>query len=139
MPATPSAINPFNWTDAVQLADAVSRQPFTERVAMNLKGGTHTALFGPRGTGKSSFLLELGEELSREHGSDGPAWDIIVIDLRRAISLPAFIGTVADAIAQHPNRALRRRGAAAIRDVEKEVGINLGVVKAGVKSTGGRG
>ncbi|MGH8956843.1 MAG: hypothetical protein ACRDVF_17715 [Microbacterium sp.] len=132
-------LNPFTWTDALPRADAVSREPFTEQVALTLKAGTHTSLFGPRGTGKTSFLLELKEEVSREHGKDAPPWSMIMIDLRRAISLPAFIGAVSDALRTHPDRALRRKASTALRDVEKEFGINLGVVKAGVKSGRRRG
>lgn len=132
------ALNPFIWSDAVSLQDAVSRAPFTERIAMTLKSGTHASLFGPRGTGKSSFLLELEQELVKEHGPDAPGWAMVTIDLRTAISLPAFISAVADALREHPDGALRRRARAALRDVEKEFGINLGVVKAGVRSAARR-
>jgi hypothetical protein len=128
------SLNPFVWTDAVALPDAVSRQPFTSKLALDLKGGTHVALFGPRGTGKTSFLLELEGELAKEQSEDAPPWSMIRIDLRAAISIPAFIGAVSTALKQHPERQLRRRAASAFRNVEKELGVNLGVVKAGVKS-----
>jgi len=132
-------LNPFTWTDALRSSDAVSRAPFTGTLALTLKAGTHASLFGPRGTGKSSFLLELEEELAKTHGTEAPPWSMITIDLRRAISLPAFISAVADALRAHPDKALRRRASNAFRDVEKEFGINLGVVKAGVKKGSRRG
>ena len=128
------ALNPFIWTDAVALPDAVSRQPFTEKLTLDLKAGNHVSLFGPRGTGKTSFLLELESELACEHGADAPSWATVRIDLRSAISMPAFVGAVTAALENHPERQLRRRARSALRDVEKELGINLGVVKAGVKS-----
>jgi len=129
------AVNPFIWTGAIE--DYVSRQPFTERAALTLKGGTHVALFGPRGTGKTTFLGELADELRREHGADAPTWQAIAVDLRRAISLPAFVGAVSDALDGHPDRALRRRGRAAFGRLEKEMQINLGVVKAGARTARG--
>jgi hypothetical protein len=132
------ALNPFIWSDAVMAQEAVSRQPFTQEVGLHLKAGTHVTLFGPRGTGKSSFLLQLAQELAQEHGPDAPAWSMITVDLRTAISLPAFIAAVSEALRTHPDRNLRRRGRAALRDVEKELGINLGVIKAGVRSSGRR-
>lgn len=130
------ALNPFTWDNAIE--DGVSREPFTERTARQLKAGTHVALFGPRGTGKTSFTLELRRELDREHEVDAPPWDLIRVDLRRVISLPAFIGAVSDAWQAHPSKNLRRRAAAAFKAYEKEIGINLGVVKAGVRAGGGK-
>lgn len=129
-------MNPFIWTGPIE--DGVPRQPFTEKAALTLKGGTHVALFAPRGTGKTSFLHELGHDLEREHEPDAPAWDLIIIDLRRAISQAAFIGAVSDAIEQHPNKNLRRKGKAAFGRLEKEMKLNLGVVKAGVRSAAQR-
>jgi hypothetical protein len=132
----PRALNPFTWTDVVQSDNAVPRQAFTERVALTLKGGTHVSLFGPRGTGKSSFLLEEVEELARDHGPDAPPWSMIIIDLRTAISIPAFVGVISAALGSHPDNRLRRRATNAFRDLEKEIGINLGVFKAGVRTRG---
>lgn len=131
-----TTLNPFIWTGPVE--DGLSRQPFTERVALALKAGTHVALFAPRGTGKTSFLHELGVELGTEHGPDAPPWDLVTIDLRRAISQSAFIGAISDAVDKHPNRNLRRKGIAAFNRLEKEMKINLGVVKAGVRSAAQR-
>lgn len=126
------ALNPFVWDNAIE--DGVPRQPFTQQTARRLKAGTHVALFGPRGTGKTSFVLELRHELAVEHGPDAPPWELIRVDLRRVISLPAFVGAVSDALRAHPARNLRRKSKAAISRLEKEIGVNLGVVKAGVRS-----
>jgi energy-coupling factor transporter ATP-binding protein EcfA2 len=127
-------LNPFIWSDAVAASDAVSRQPFTQQVGLNLKSGTHVALFGPRGTGKSSFLLQLDLEVAKEHGPDAPPWAMITIDLRTAISMRAFMAAITKALRDHPEKNLRRRASSAMRNVEKELGVNLGFVKAGVKS-----
>jgi AAA ATPase-like protein len=96
----------------------------------------HVALFGPRGTGKTSFTLELRRELARDHEPDAPPWQMLRVDLRRAISLPAFIGAVRTALDRHPGGRLRRRAGDAWRRLEKDIGINLGVVAAGVRTTG---
>ena len=54
------ALNPFIWSDAIDdLSRTVSRGEFTERIALHLKSGTNVALFGPRGTGKTTFTLQL--------------------------------------------------------------------------------
>ena len=68
------ALNPFIWSDAIDdLSRTVSRGEFTERIALHLKSGTNVALFGPRGTGKTTFTLQLAAELERRHGRDAPA------------------------------------------------------------------
>lgn len=128
-------LNPFIWEYAIQ--DGVPREPFARETALQLKAGTHVALFGPRGTGKTSFTLELRRELGRDHEADAPPWQMLRIDLRRAISLPAFIGATRTALSRHPDGQLRRRAGDAWRRLEKSIGINLGVVAAGVR-TGGR-
>ncbi len=125
-------LNPFLWTGPIN--DGVPRSQFAEKTALTLKSGTHIALFGARGLGKTSFVKNLDSELIKEHGDDAPPWDMIYIDLRRAISLPAFIGAIADAANNHPNRQIRRKAAGLFRGVEKELGVNIGVVKAGIKS-----
>lgn len=127
-------LNPFTWENAI--ADGVSRAPFTEEVARILKGGTHTALFGPRGTGKTSFTLELRSELAKEHEEDAPSWEMIRVDLRRVISLAAFIGAVSGALSSHPEKQIRRRAKTGISNLEKTMKLNLGVVQAGVRTTG---
>lgn len=57
------------------------------------------------------------------------------VRLRRAISLPAFIGAVRTALDRHPDGQLRRRTGDAWRRLEKTIGINLGVVAAGMRTT----
>ncbi len=129
------SLNPFIWEYAIE--DGVPRERFVRETALQLKAGTHVALFGPRGTGKTSFTLELRRELERNHEADAPPWQMLRIDLRRAISLPAFIGATRTALSKHPDGRLRRRTGDAWKRLEKSIGINLGVVAAGVR-TGGR-
>lgn len=124
-------LNPFVWSDAVDPADAVSRGEFTGNATATLKAGTHVALFGPRGTGKTTFIGQLGTALAVDHGGDAPSWELIRVDLRRAISPAAFVGAVLDAVRQH--ESLARRALSEFRRLEKEIGVNLGVVRAGVR------
>jgi hypothetical protein len=127
-------LNPFVWEYAIE--DGVPRDAFARETALQLKAGTHIALFGPRGTGKTSFTLELRRELGLDHEPDAPPWEMLRIDLRRALSLPAFIGATRTALDRHPNGQLRRRAGDAWRRLEKSIGINLGVVAAGVRTKG---
>lgn len=130
----PVSLNPFIWEYAIE--DGVPRELFARETALQLKSGTHVALFGPRGTGKTSFTLELRGELAIDHEPDAPPWQMLRIDLRRAISLPAFIGAVRTALSRHPDGRLRRRASDAWKRLEKSIGINLVVVAAGVRTTG---
>lgn len=127
------SLNPFVWEYAIE--DGVPRGSFARDTALQLKAGTHIALFGPRGTGKTSFTLELRRELARDHEPDAPPWQMLRVDLRRAISLPAFIGAVRTALDRHPNGQLRRRTRDAWQRLEKTIGINLGVVAAGIRTS----
>ncbi len=127
-------LNPFVWENAID--DGVARESFARETVMQLKAGTHIALFGPRGTGKTSFTLQLRGELARDHEADAPPWQMLRIDLRRAISVPAFIGVVRTALHRHPDSRLRRRAGDAWKRLEKSIGINLGVVAAGVRGGG---
>lgn len=129
-------LNPFVWTGPIQ--DGVLRAEFTRRTCLTLKAGTHVAMFGPRGTGKTSFVAELANDLRVEQEADAPRWETLQVDLGRAISLPAFVGAVSDSVDRHPDSRLRRRAASAFSSLEKELGVNLGVVKAGVRSGGAR-
>lgn len=128
------SLNPFVWSDAIDPSDAVSRGEFTASAAATLKSGTHLALFGPRGTGKTTFIGQLTAELALDHGGDAPPWEVIRIDLRRAISPAAFIGAVLDAARNH--QSLARRALSEFRRLEKEIGVNLGVVRAGARQRG---
>lgn len=127
-------LNPFVWSDAVDPHDAVPRSAFTTGVAATLKAGTHVALFGPRGTGKTTFIGQLAAELATDHGDDAPPWDLIRVDLRRAISPAAFVGAVLDAAREHGS--LARRALSEFRRLEKEIGVNLAVVRAGARQRG---
>jgi DNA polymerase III delta prime subunit len=127
------AVNPFRWTGPI--ADGVPRAEFARHLALTLKGGVHVAIFGPRGTGKTTFIEELARELALEHGDDAPPWQTLAIDLRTAISIPAFIGAVSAAVDAHPSDQVRRRVSSTWRRLEKEIGVNLGVVLAGIKSS----
>jgi AAA domain-containing protein len=125
-------LNPFVWTGPIQ--GGVPRLEFTRHTAMTLKAGTHVAMFGPRGTGKTTLIGDLAAELALDHEADAPPWETVCVDLRRAISIPAFIGAVSDALGNHPSEKLRRKAMGAISTLEKDIGINLGFVKAGVRS-----
>jgi AAA domain len=129
-------LNPFVWSDAVDPADAVPRGEFTSSATATLKAGTHLALFGPRGTGKTTFIGQLATELAIDHGGDAPPWELIRVDLRRAISPAAFVGAVLDAVRRH--ESLARRALSEFRRLEKEIGVNLGVVRAGARRHGAR-
>lgn len=126
------AVNPFIWTEAI--VEGVPHGEFTERVALALKAGTHVALFGSRGTGKTTFVGELAHELTQEHDPQAPPWELVTIDLRRAISLPAFSGAILEALETHPNRRARRRALSALTRLEAQIGVNLGIVTASVRS-----
>jgi AAA+ ATPase superfamily predicted ATPase len=131
------ALNPFTWTDALSdPGQVVGRDEFAERVALRLKAKTNIALFGPRGTGKTSFAVRLIAELARSHGPDAPPFDAVYVNLQRASSIPAFISAVRHAIDSHPSQDLRRIGRAEISAVEKELRVNLGVVQAGIRGRG---
>lgn len=128
------SLNPFVWSDVIDPAEAVPRGEFTANAAATLKAGTHLALFGPRGTGKTTFIGQLNAELALDHDADAPPWELIRIDLRRAISPAAFIGAVLDATRDH--QSLARRALSGFRRLEKEIGVNLGVVRAGARQRG---
>lgn len=131
------AINPFIWDQAID--DGIGRADFARETALQLKSGQHVAMFGARGIGKSSFTLELAKELAQSQGEDAPPWESIRIDLRRAISIPAFVGAISYAVDNHPEKAVRRRISGAFKKLEKEIGVNLGVFRAGIKSVPGTG
>ena len=103
------ALNPFTWTDALSdPSQVVGRDEFATTAALRLKAKTNIALFGPRGTGKTSFTVKLMHELAASHGPDAPPFDAIYINLQRATSTPAFLSAVRHAIDNHPSQTLRR-------------------------------
>lgn len=125
-------MNPFSWVDA--LKDGIPRREFADKVALTLKAGTHISLFGPRGTGKTTFLHELRPVLMVNH-SDAPGWEMISVDLRRAISIPAFTGAISSALQRHPNRKIKRLARSAMIRMEANLGVNLGVVSGAFKAS----
>jgi DNA-binding transcriptional ArsR family regulator len=130
-------LNPFIWTNAIADADkVVGRDEFARQVALRLKAQTNIALFGPRGTGKTSFTVKLIRELAKSHGADAPSFDTVYINLQRASSIPGFISAVRHAIDSHPSQRIRRIGKAEINAVEKELKVNLGVVQASIRGKG---
>lgn len=130
-------LNPFMWTDALSdPAQVIGRDAFAEQAALRLKARTNIALFGPRGTGKTSFTVKLVNELAKQHGPDAPAFDAVYVNLQRASSIPAFISAIRHAIDNHPSLDLRRIARAEVSAVEKELKISFGVVQAGIRAKG---
>ncbi len=73
-------------------------------------------------------------ELSRTHGPDGPPHSVVRVNLQRALSIPAFCACVHDALADHPEKALRREARRQLQVMEKEVGFDIKVVKGSVRA-----
>jgi len=130
------AVNPFIWSDAIDdLSRTVSRGEFTERIALHLKSGTNVALFGPRGTGKTTFTLQLAAELERRHGRDAPPFATVLINLMDAISLQATIGCVARALSSpRLNPAMRGEGRRQLERVGAEFGFDFRVIRYTARS-----
>src|SRR6201993_4884951 len=87
-------------------------EAFAHQVALTLKGQTNVALFGPRDTGKTTFVNQLALELARSHGDDAPAFDVVKVNLQRVVSIPGFIGCVHDAMVGDPDKRGQRGRAA---------------------------
>jgi hypothetical protein len=58
---------------------------------------------------------------------------MIQVNLKRALSIPAFISCVNDALKEHPERAVRRAAARELEVLEREIGFDLKVVKGAVR------
>ena len=130
-----AALNPFVWDRPLDdPAKIVGMEAFANRVALTLKGQTNVALFGPRDTGKTTFVNQLGLELAKRHGDDAPPFDVVKINLQRVVSLPGFIGCVHDALISHPVKHLRRAAQRQIGALEKEIGFDIRVIKGTVRS-----
>lgn len=128
------ALNPFIWDRPLEdPAKIVGMDDFAREVALTLKASTNVAIFGPRNTGKSTFLTALGRELSVEHEADAPPHLMIRIDLKRALSIPAFISCVHEALRTHPEHVVRRAAARELEILERELGIDIGVFKGSVR------
>ena len=103
------ALNPFVWDRPLDdPSTIVGVDAFARRVALALRTETNVALFGPHGTGKTTFVNRLALELARSDGEDTPPVDVVVVDLRHVASLPGLAGCLHDALVAHPNRRLRR-------------------------------
>ena len=117
-------------------AKIVGMDAFAHEVALTLKGQTNVALFGPRDTGKTTFISQLALELAKEHGRDAPPFEVVRVNLQRVLSIPGLIGCVHDAMLGHPNRALRRQARRQMSVLEKEIGFDIRVIKGAVKRSG---
>ncbi|HEY2141452.1 MAG TPA: hypothetical protein VGG98_05275 [Solirubrobacteraceae bacterium] len=106
---------------------------FARDVALMLKAQTNVAIFGARDTGKSTFLTALDRELAFEHELDAPPYTMIRVNLKRALSIPAFISCVNDALKDHPMQAVRRAAARELEVLEREIGFDLKVIKGTVR------
>ena len=129
-----SLLNPFIWDRPVDdPSKIIGMEAFANRVALILKGRTNVALFGPRDTGKTTFVNQLALELAKSHGDDAPPFDIVKVNLQRVVSLPGFIGCVHDAMVGHPVKRLRRAAQRQIGALEKEIGFDIKVIKGTVR------
>jgi hypothetical protein len=130
-------VNPFIWTKPLDdPAKIVGMDPFARDVAMILKGKTNVAIFGPRDTGKTSFICQLASELALNHGDDAPAHTVVRINLQRAFSIPAFNACVHDALLGHPDRRIQREARKQFAVLEKEIGFDIRVIKGTVRRSG---
>jgi len=131
----PAVLNPFVWDRPLDdPAKIIGMEAFAHEVALTLKGQTNVALFGPRDTGKTTFVNQLALELGVRHGADAPAFDVVKVNLQRVVSIPGFIGCVHDAMTGHPAKRLRRAALRQIDALEKEIGFDIKVVKGSVRS-----
>ena len=129
------ALNPFVWDRPLDdPAKIVGMEGFAHQVALTLKGQTNVALFGPRDTGKTTFTNQLDLELTKDHGPDAPAFDVLKVNLQRVVSMPGFIGCVHDALINHPARHVRRTARRQIEALEKEIGFDIKVIRGSVRS-----
>ena len=128
------ALNPFVWDRPLDdPAKIVGMDDFARDTALMLKAHTNVAIFGPRDTGKSTFLTALGRELAMEHEAEAPPYTMIRVDLKRALSIPAFISCVNAALEEHPDHAIRRAAARELEVLEREVGFDLKLIKGSVR------
>jgi energy-coupling factor transporter ATP-binding protein EcfA2 len=131
----PSVLNPFVWDRPLDdPSKIVGMEAFANKVALTLKGQTNVALFGPRDTGKTTFVNQLALDLAKGHGEDAPPFDVVKVNLQRVVSIPGFIGCVHDAMIGHPVKHVRRAAQRQIGALEKEIGFDIKVVKGSVKS-----
>jgi tRNA A37 threonylcarbamoyladenosine biosynthesis protein TsaE len=76
------ALNPFVWDRPLEdPSKIVGMDDFAREVALILKASTNVALFGPRDTGKSTFLTSLDRELAMTQEEEAPPFEMVRIDL----------------------------------------------------------
>jgi hypothetical protein len=132
-----AALNPFVWGRPIDdTSKIVGMDAFAREMALILKGRTHVVLFGPRDTGKTTFTTQLTHELARSHGADAPRHVVVRVNLQRAMSIPAFCACVHDALASHPEKALRREARRQLQVMEREIGFDIRVVKGSLRRSG---
>jgi hypothetical protein len=132
-----SVLNPFIWDRPLDdPSKIVGMEGFAHNVALTLKGQTNVALFGPRDTGKTTFVNQLAFELEKSHGEDAPPFDVVKVNLQRVVSIPGFIGCVHDAMTSHPLKRMRRAAQRQIGVLEKQIGFDIKVVKGSVRRAG---
>lgn len=128
-------LNPFVWDRPLDdPRKIVGMEAFANQVALTLKGQTNAALFGPRDTGKTTFVNQLALELAKDHGEGAPPFDVVKVNLQRVVSIPGFIGCVHDAMTSHPVKRVRRAAQRQVGVLEKEIGFDIKVVKGSVRS-----
>jgi hypothetical protein len=131
-----TVLNPFIWDRPLDdPSKIIGMEGFAHEVALTLKGQTNVALFGPRDTGKTTFINQLAFELAKKHGADAPPFDVIKVNLQRVVSIPGFIGCVHDAMTGHPVKSVRRAAQRQIGVLEKEIGFDIRVIKGSVRSS----
>ena len=132
-----TALNPFIWDRPLDdPSKIIGMEAFANQVALTLKGQTNVALFGPRDTGKTTFINQLALELAKTHGADAPPFDVVKVNLQRVVSIPGFIGCVHDAMTGHPVKRVRRAAQRQIGALEKEIGFDIKVIKGSVRRSG---
>jgi len=135
--AVGTALNPFIWDRPLDdPSKIIGMEAFANQVALTLKGQTNVALFGPRDTGKTTFINQLALELAKTHGADAPPFDVVKVNLQRVVSIPGFIGCVHDAMTGHPVKRVRRAAQRQIGALEKEIGFDIKVIKGSVRRSG---
>ncbi len=128
-------MNPFVWdrplTDPGQ---ALGREQFADEIARILKEPTNVALFGQRGTGKTTFVYQLREALMRPQSTEHISMRLLYVDLDLAFSWEAMQTALASAMRQ--DRAFAKAYSSATEKVSLELGVKLGAVTIAGKREG---
>ena len=124
------ALNPFVWDRPLEdRSKIVGMDDFARDIALTLKAQTNVAIFGPRDTGKSTFLTSLAGELELEQEADAPPYEMLRVNLKRALSISAVISCVDDSLRDHPKAAIRNAAKREFELVERDLGVDLKVFK----------